>query len=47
MTTLLSEIFLDIISRHVPNKIVTCNDKDPPWITNEVKTAIKRNASLP
>ena len=46
MTSLLSEKFLDIISRHVPNKIVTCNDKDAHWITSEVKTAIKRNARV-
>ena len=37
-----SETFLDVISKHIPNKIITCNDKDEPWITQEVKTAIKR-----
>ena len=31
-----------ILSAHIPNKIVKCNDKDPPWMTNELKTAIKR-----
>ena len=33
---------LDILSRFIPNKIAICNDKDPPWITPEIKTAIKR-----
>ena len=31
-----------VMSRFIPNKIITCNDKDPPWITPEIKTAIKR-----
>ena len=31
-----------ILSAHIPNKIVECNDKDPPWMTNKLKTAIKR-----
>ena len=32
---------LDILSRFIPNKIAICNDKDPLWITPEIKTAIK------
>ena len=27
----------------IPNKTVTINDKDAPWITPEVKQAIKKN----
>ena len=34
------------MSRNIPNKVITCNDKDAPWITNEVKTAIKRNVRV-
>ncbi len=30
------------LSSHIPNKIIKCNDKDPPWITPELKSAIKR-----
>ena len=33
---------LDILSRLIPNKIAICNDKDLPWITPEIETAIKR-----
>ena len=44
--TLFSEKFLDIISQHVSDKIETCNNKDAPWITREVKTTIKRNARI-
>ena len=25
----------------MPNKVVKCNDKDAPWVTAEVKTAIR------
>ena len=28
---------VQIISRHFPNKIITCNDKDAPWITPQIK----------
>ena len=33
---------MGVVSRFIPNKIITCNDKDPPWITPEIKTGIKR-----
>ena len=33
---------MSVMSRFIPNKIITCNDKDPPWITPEIKMAIKR-----
>ena len=32
------------MSENIPNKIVTCSDKDTPWINNEVKSAIRRNS---
>ena len=32
-----------IFSKYIPNKIVTCNDRDVLWITSKVKTAIIRN----
>ena len=37
---------LGVISKYVPNKIITCNDKDAPWITPKLKTAIRRNARV-
>ena len=37
---------LEVMSRNIPNKVITCNDKGAPWITNEVKTTIKRNARV-
>ena len=38
--------FLDIMSKYIPNKTITCNDSDAPWITPVVKTAIKRNSRV-
>ena len=26
-------MFVGLISKYVPNKVITCNDKDDPWIT--------------
>ena len=37
---------MDTVAKHISNKIITCNDKDAPWITSEVKTAIKRNSRV-
>ena len=37
-----TEIILSIIAENVPNRVITINEKDPPWITKEVKTAIRR-----
>ena len=34
--------FLSVIARHVPNREITCCDRDAPWITDDVKKAIKR-----
>ena len=42
MTETFTKTVLEIIKSTIPNKIITCNDKDPPWTTPEVKTAIKR-----
>ena len=43
MESVFRERFLSIISRTIPNKTVTVNDNDCPWITKEVKSAIKKN----
>ena len=36
------EVLKSTFSENIPNKIVQFNDKDPPWISREVKRAIKR-----
>ena len=43
MVSILTNKLLSIMSDNVPNKIITVYDKDAPWITPEVKCAIKRN----
>ena len=43
---LFTDVFLDIMAKHISNKIITCNEKDAPWITSEVKTAIRRNSKV-
>ncbi len=30
------------LSSNIPNKVVKCNNKDAPWVTHEIKTAIRR-----
>ena len=42
MADIFTNITYSILSDNFPNKIIKCNDKDPPWITSELKTAIKR-----
>ena len=42
MADIFTNITYSILSENIPNKVIKCNDKDPPWITSELKTAIKR-----
>ena len=37
---ILNKALLNVFSNHVPNKIVTFNDKDPPWLTQYLKLNI-------
>ena len=46
MVLVFTDILLCIFSKHITNKIVTCNDEDAPWITPEVKAAIRRNSRV-
>ena len=41
-----TDTFMNIVDKQISNKIITCNDKDAPWITPTVKTAIKRNSRV-
>ena len=42
MAAKFTEILLNILSLHILNKIIKINDKDAPWITPDLKSAIKR-----
>ena len=46
MTELFTNKLFGIIKANIPNKILRLNDKDPPWITRQVKTAIKRKRRI-
>ena len=41
-----TDTFMNIVDKQISNKMITCNDKDAPWITPKVKTAIKRNSRV-
>ena len=38
---LFNNIVMNIFKNYIPNKIITCNDKDLLWINDEVKNLIK------
>ena len=35
-----NETLLNIFSNFCPHKTITCNDKDPPWLTDDIKRII-------
>ena len=34
---LFNETVVNIDSNYIPNKFITCNDKDPPWLNDHIK----------
>ena len=46
MCILFTDVFLGVMSINISNKTITCNDKDAPWITTSLKTAIERNSRV-
>ena len=41
----LNYLLLNIYSNYIPNKTVPCEDKDAPWMTNRIRTAIKMKSN--
>ena len=39
--SIFNEIFMNIFSNFTPNKFVTFDDRDPPWMNDFVKSKIK------
>ena len=37
---LFNETIVNIVSNYIPNKFITCNDKDPPWLNDHIKQVI-------
>ena len=42
MTELFTSTCRNIFSLYIPNKVITCDDQDLPWMTATLKSAIKR-----
>ena len=42
MTHLFTSKCINILSQYIPKRIITCDDRDPPWMTAALKSAIKR-----
>ena len=43
---LFNKTLLNIFHNFIPNKIIVCDDRDPPWINDEIKKMIKRKTWL-
>ena len=43
---LLNDIILSVFANFVPNKVITCDDRDPPWINDNIKNKIKWKNSM-
>ena len=37
---------MNIFHNYIPNKFISCDDKDPPWINEEIKSLIHRKNAL-
>ena len=42
MVKVFTSAFIEIVTRYIPHKIIKIDDRDPPWITCGIKTAVKR-----
>ena len=40
----LNNVLLNIFENFIPNRTITCNSKEPPWITKEIKNAYHRKS---
>ena len=43
---LLNDIILNVFTNFIPNKFITCDDRDPPWINDNIKNKIKWKNSM-
>ena len=43
---LLNDIILNVFTNFVPNKVITCDDRDPVWINDNIKNKIKWKNSM-
>ena len=38
---LFNSILLNIFSNYCPSKTIACDDSEPPWLSDDIKTMIK------
>ena len=43
---LLNETLLNIFRNYIPNKKIKCDYRQPPWITDKIKTLLKERCKL-
>ena len=43
---LFNETLLNIFRNFIPNKTIKHNSKDPPWVSQEIKTSLRKKARL-
>ena len=46
IVNLLNDIILNVFTNFVPNKVITCDDRDPPWINDNIKNKIRWKNSM-
>ena len=46
MSFVFSDRLMEIFSKYILNKVITCNNRDAVWITSILKTTIKRNTRV-
>ena len=43
---LLNDVILNVFTNVVPNKVIKCDDRDPPWINGNIKNKIRWKNSM-
>ena len=43
---ILNDVILNVFKNFVPNKYITCDDKDPVWMNENIKSKIKAKNKL-
>ena len=42
MTNKFTILIIDLMQHCIPNQMIRCHDRNPPWVTPKLKTANKR-----
>ena len=37
----LNKVLMNVFTNYIPNKFITIDDKDPPWMNDEIRNKIK------